>query len=258
MLPTIDCVNCEGSGKAWNTRYGNRSEIEQEFEAVRNIEEGTCSSCKGFGILSRRMHSAYKTETMANRYRGTKAAMKCYSCKGEKVAIYCEVLSECYTCSGTGKKIAYDRNEDVVPAEVNLYDHVPKQFMKDYYAGCDIFLKLGGHTTWNDANLGLGSLASVTDYGRKTDRFVALTKEHEDVKDAISIFKDEMRAELVEKESFTQLINLVIDKEARKIGHQLVVTLKTGGYTIQVAGKEEEGYLLPPTYTPEVLNKPWA
>jgi hypothetical protein len=103
--------------------------------------------------------------------------------------------------------------------------------------------------TWNEAYLGLGSIVSVTDYGRVWDAMVAAAKA-----DTLDAEVERVR-ELGRKALLDGCQWVKLTRDDGTLAEGIVVVVHRGGYTV-VAANVTERVAVPPTYTAEVLNAP--
>ena len=260
-MQTVDCDTCNGRG--WNPderslpgfetvdelieyvavkghgKYGIRG-----IDGVENIGALTnCTYCNGFGVLSNRTHSKYKSQAMADRYRGTKAAMKCYMCLGKTKLRNCKVMAGCYQCDSTGSVYAFEFPADFnteLPADFNGTDRWHKPSYDSYVQNVRIVAKWSAQgVTWNEYNLGLGCVYSSTDYGKMWD-----LKEN-------ALVETTVRGKLLDDKGH-QMCKFI---KNNKFSDELWVVVKHNGYSVIVPDKPVSMAGIPPTYTPELLNK---
>lgn len=238
-----DHDRCNGTGRIPNDNAG---------------EHRFCHACSGYGVL-RADGGSYKSEQNALSARSPRT---CYICQGNGYQIVPDD-GPCYGGCTNGKIVVEAHVGDVLPVEIDRTGTIPKPVAATIAAALDIVVGAQNRdSTWNEAHLGLGALWSTTDYGRTWDRFTAAakggmvdgsattTKLHE----AIDAFREEVR-EKIATES-TQWVKL-IDRETRVIVDRVAVAVHRNGYTVVSQPSLDSGNhaMLPPTYTPELLNR---
>jgi RecJ-like exonuclease len=234
------CGECHGTSTVAHARAG---------------EEHACFRCNGNGVVKRadRYHGYANATTAATAMRNGRG-MTCPECKGTGKGRF-PMTTNCYSCK-EGNVI-----ESAMPgdswAEIDRslrYEHARKDAAKAYADAVEIRIIAQNRAgTWNEAHLGLGSIVSVTDYGRTWD--VLATAARSGDEDTLNVALDALRSKIREESlnSF-QWIKVITadDTTASVIG----VILHRNGYTVQAVNAAPEHVSLPPTYTEEVLSRP--
>lgn len=242
-----DCGDCN-KGRVESTyrqayrEDGDYSSLDGMYDSEWNpnapvSDPETCNVCKGHGILSRRMHAAYKTEQLANRYRGTKAAMVCYICEGVKKTVWVGIFEDCRNCDGNGQVLIYEKGKTFLPEDWKRTSYFSKEFKESYNPEI-IVVRQNAATTWNEAHLGIGYAWSCTDYGKAWES---------DDDYIINEVKDGLKR--------TSQYSTYMNRETRQIADRVFVVVKPNSYYVVADGYVSTA-MLPPTYTAEVLNKP--
>lgn len=237
---------CSGTGRIPNDNAG---------------EHRFCHACSGYGVL-RADGGSYKSEQNALSARSPRT---CYICQGKGYQIVADDRP-CYGGGCTDGKVVVEAHVgDALPAKIDRTDTIPKPVAAMIAAELDIVVGAQNRgSTWNEAHLGLGSLWSTTDYGRTWDRLVDAAKRDqvdppvEPRPSELSLTVDSIRQDIREKiaTESTQWIKL-IDRETRVIVDRVAVMVHRGGYTVVSQPSVDSGNhaMLPPTYTPELLNR---
>lgn len=273
LTPMVECGTCNGSKLDPNSRenvtldydltdgvirkyYGRGENDFHEYQVRMDLRDeddinDPCWKCKGFKYVKARYGDHYKTQNAADKGYANKHAKKCDICYGQGKFKYVHVVRDCISCSGVGSKPGWTEGATHVPDEVDLYDYPSKSFWEGWYKEVDMVVITDGKWTWNDAYLGLGGLVSCTDYG---DMARLLVRDGEDaviekVRTDRSNGSDQM-VKAVNKET-RQIANLLAIRVTPQ-GYQLVPVIRDGDDIKKV---DTTGYLLPPTYTDEVLNR---
>jgi ATP-dependent Clp protease adapter protein ClpS len=210
-----------------------------------------CSTCNGHGVAKRAGYGGYKTAKTAATALANGHGRKCSYCDGTGSLTYPLTLS-CYGCDngvvvtsalpgqrwplGTSSQVKHQSGRGAVA--------------KAYADAVIVYVQAANRAgTWNESYLGLGSIVSVTDYGRVWDAMAAaaaadtLTAEVERVRGIA-------RERLAEG---TQWVKLTRDNDT--LAEVVVITVHRNGYTVQAVGAVER-VAVPPTYTEAVLNAP--
>jgi len=126
------------------------------------------------------------------------------------------------------------------------------EVMDAYAAAVNVHVKGQNRAgTWNEAYLGLGSVTSVTDYGRTWDAMVKAASE-----DTLPVALDALRDKAREHLSGTQWIKLTRADDT--LATDLAVIVHRNGYTVVAVNAKPDAVSLPPTYTEQVLSRPMA
>lgn len=276
LTSTVNCGTCKGSKLDPDSRHNVTLDYDLSDGVIKNYYSkydptkfheykvrldlldkaqvvDPCWKCKGFGVLRKGGYNAYKSQAMADKGKAAKTAERCDICYGKGAFKYVHVEGDCISCSGTGvTPVWVDGNTHVHP-DVDLYKYA-RDFYKEWAKNVTVVVVTDNKWTWADAHLGLGSIVSCTDYGRMAD---LLLSEGEDA------VKAKVIADFEEgRHGGDQLIKIV-DKETRRIANTLAIRVTRGGYSLhavmidgdEVKQVDRTSYLLPPTYTDEVLNQ---
>ena len=236
MIETTACPECKGTTKIHHNRAG---------------ETYACTWCDGSGVRKLRGHGGYKTAAGAARALANRTGIKCSDCGGTGERVYPED-THCYACHD-GIVVTSALPGAAWPADCPRgvrYAMGRDDVMAAYAAAVNVVVQGQNRAgTWNEAYLGLGSVTSVTDYGRTWDALVAAAKS-DTLESALDALRDKARGHL----SGTQWIKLT--REDDTLATDLVVIVHRNGYTVVAANAAPERVALPPTYTDEVLSRP--
>lgn len=260
-----ECGSCHGG----TTSVGSYQEApvvegsvifkpEWDLDALVDQEIGVCSDCQGRKGPDGVAYSRYERfSSFGKPYASTatlKAALtrgkavRCKQCLGTGSTARLQFLTECYTCTGTGRRVASFAPGDRLPDDVNLYGDPIS--VKDWADAVEIVPLASKAMSWGDMNLGLGNVITIGDHG--TMARLAAT---EGPGAAVAKARESLAKHT------TQWLNYA-DKESRIIAERLVLVVSPQGWKLvsqaSLAGKPKAGLLsgLPPTYTDEVLNRP--
>jgi hypothetical protein len=231
-----DCATCHGTTELPNEKAG---------------QDRQCGYCNGFGVKKRTGYGPYKTAATAATALARGTGSKCYSCNGVGSTVEPDT-THCYDCHD-GKVVVSAMPGDAwgdAPNRVK-YSHMTGAAQDAYRDAVEYRVTIANRVgTWNEAHLGLGSVASCTDYGRRWDECTA-PGEHNLTRRAqgIAALVDDVRTTLS-----TQWIQLTTADDT--IADTLVIELHRHGYTVKAANARTPNFILPPTYTAELLNAP--
>lgn len=256
-MDSPDAVPCAADGTPVDALVTGMALGQEIPHAARSVE--TCWSCKGFTVRSRGMQP-YKTKAIAERMLAARKATPCSTCKMTGYMLRILVWRQCYTCSGVGHLPIYTPG-GILGEQWGRHDTMSKAAAEAFAREVNVHMAMRSSLTWGEAHMGLGCIYSTTDYGRAFDackaRHVALDREGMDddaVMEAVfGPFKAEVRAKLADDRIQWSSI---IDRETRVMTSDVAITLTRNGYTVKAVGVAQALPLLPPTYTPEVLNRP--
>lgn len=252
MLPLTPHDQCHGTGHDPNTSLmtgcnaqgGLTERLREEPDDTRPLGPiEKCGHCGGWGIRGR--NGAYRTATAVKGARTRGTAQTCL-CGGTGRWRSVPVVRDCYGCNGTGNVPMWDADVDpVVPQEL-LSTTAATQFMIDWLHSATVYvLRQDRAATWGEYHLGAdGAMFTVTDYGRTWE----LTNKQ---------IADKVAQQLLERTSRPSFSKLA-DKDTHRVGTTLLILVTRGGYSPMVADANVSLPQLPPTYTPDVLNRPWA
>lgn len=218
------CASCNGRGR----------------EDYPNPGEHKCYSCNGFKVQPKRGGS-YKTAKGAADGITKRTAWTCFSCRGAGTQVT-PPDHECYACRGSGTDVVSAAPGDLLPEDFDRYRHQSSTAAQEYARTVPIVIRRHGDKvlSWGASYLGLGTVWTSTDYG---DAFKA--------DDATVTAK--VREELARGTQWCKFAG-----EDRRIADTVLVSVTRNGYTVTTAASAEGRPILPPTYTPEVLNRPTA
>lgn len=236
MIETTACPECAGTQKVPHPRAG---------------ETYTCTWCDGCGVRKVRGHGGYKTAAGARKALANRTGIKCRDCDGVGTRVY-PADGHCYSCHD-GVVVTSALPGAAWPADVPRgvrYAMGRDEVMADYAAAVNVHVQAQNRAgTWNEAYLGLGSIVSVTDYGRRWDALVDAVKS-DTLESALDTLRDEVRKGL----NGTQYVKLTRADDT--LATDIAVTVHRNGYTVQAVDARPENVVLPPTYSDEVLSRP--
>lgn len=213
------CDTCQGAGKIARADAG---------------ETRACFSCNGFLKTRGAYGSAYKTQAMADRH-----GVPCRSCKGTGTWTAPD-FDTCYSCHyNPGLDVAVIHPGDTLPEPIGRCSSVSREIAASLAAAWEIIpVRIDRGMTWGESYLGLGSIWSTTDYGaawQQTDVEV-VARVRESLGDTGSL-------------QWVKIMN-----SDRVITRRIAVKITRGGYSV-IGSVDGPMPMLPPTYTPEVLNR---
>lgn len=237
MIETSVCAECKGTQSVPHDRAG---------------ETYSCTYCDGSGVRKARGHGGYKTAAGAARALANRTGVKCRDCDGTGTKTIA-AMTHCYECTD-GLVVMSALPGAAWPADCPRsvrYATGRTGVMGDYSRVVNVHVKAENRPgTWNEAHLGLGSVVSCTDYGRRWDALVDAAKS-DTLESALESLRDEARMQL---RRGTQWIKLT--REDDTLATDIVVRVHRNGYTVQAVDARETRPVLPPTYTDEVLSRP--
>lgn len=206
-----------------------------------------CGYCNGSGVMRKRGYGGYKTATTAAKALANGHGMRCNECDGSGRRHYPE-SNPCHCDSG--QVVIEAHAGDRLPEVIGRTRYIPKDVARALAQELTIsVLSEDRPGSWVEAHLGIGSIVSVTDYGRAWEALQA-DEEAEQVR-----LIHEARDQLL----FTQWSSLV-RRDTRQIAERLVVNVHHNGWTLISAATLESAVnqvaSLPPTYTADVLTRP--
>lgn len=211
------CDTCKGEGRIAREDAG---------------EVRACFSCNGFRKTRGAYGGAYKTKAMADKH-----GVPCRSC--EDGTWTAPDFNPCYSCHyNPGLDVAVIHPGDTLPDAIGHCSNASREVAEKLAAEWEFIpMRFDRGMTWGESYLGLGSVYSVTDYGaawQQSDaEVVARVRE--------SLSTDRMQ--------WTK----IMDKD-RVITKRIVIKITHGGYSV-IGTVDAPMPMLPPTYTPEVLNR---
>jgi hypothetical protein len=215
-------------------------------------ETYTCSTCNGHGVAKRAGYGGYKTAANAARALASGHGRECSYCDGKGSLTYPLTLN-CYRCD-QGVVVASALPGQAWPegtsSQVRHQSGRGEQ-ARAYADAATIIVKAANRSgTWNEAYLGLGSIVSVTDYGRVWDGMTKAAAE-----DRLTAEVERVRG--IARERLAEGCQWVkLTRPDDTLAEVIVITVHRSGYTVQAVDARPERVILPPTYTPEVLNAP--
>jgi hypothetical protein len=250
-LPMTACETCEGSRKTPTQRRApvidgradlGRMESNLELDPSRPVGEAeTCGSCAGHGVRRADGYGTYRTAKAAQTGRSTGKATPCRPCAGTGTVAWAPVFEDCHSCRGTGEQPVWDPARPYLPEDVEWTRSMPDDVVRAWAADVEIVVvRRAGNLSWGAANLGLGGIWSSTDYGEMAAR------------------SDEQVVTSVREQLARHHMQWckVTDRATRRVATVVAVEIRANGYQPVPVGVEETPLMLPPTYTPEVLNRP--
>jgi hypothetical protein len=253
-FPTTECGECGGSGETADERTVSEQTLARfraEPRSWLKVDESrrvtgpiVCKSCDGIGRQTQ-AGRAYTSPAMREKARAGRVGRTCYSCDGTGRQWKVPIFSQCHHCRGWGRDIVPVPFPAALkmPEGFELTHSVPGEWMADYYAQVDmVALRRDRPGTWNEANLGLGSIVSVSDYG---DAW----KANDD---------DALIRQIRRRADWSVQWCKYVSRETRLLATRLVVLIHRDGYkTVSEASLDQASRLiLPPTYTAELLDAP--
>ncbi len=218
MVAISDCSMCDGTNELPHPSAG---------ETVK------CFSCNGFGKIGGKYSTGYKTQAMANKHGNR----RCRTCKGSGEYTFA-MTNSCTRCRN-GKEISEIHPGDVYPDGFSNCDHLTESVAETLVNEWEFVVSRDGNgLSWAESFLGLRSIWSCTDYGTAWKNSDESLIEH---------VKDDLR------KRGTQYTN-VIDKGSNTIVYRIVIRLTVNGYSVISVGSVTNNPVLPPTYTPELMN----
>lgn len=259
--PTIICPRCDGSGlmsdndavpcQPDGTIVGDRRFTEAP-DSVRSIE--TCWSCNGLTV--RKRHGAYASAATAQRGIANRTAERCTYCEATGHMLRLRVLRKCWDCSGQGRMPIYVPG-GVLPEPFSHCDRMATVVAEAFAGIVNLHVTTKPTLSWGEANMGLGSVYTVVDYGDRwkacRERLLAQDQSAIDIAAIFEPLKAEIREHLAKDR--IQWVK-ILDRESRVMASDLVIFLTPNGYTVKAANVAQAKPLLPPTYTDEVLDAP--
>lgn len=221
----VDCAQCEGKGIIPHPNPG----------------EVPCSTCHGFKVVNAQRRG-YANARTAQRGIDTRKAHRCYTCRGKGTRVNPDT-ERCWSCHG-GKLVASFAPGDVIPDGITLTDHPTREALSAYADEVRIVIRRHADKTLSvgAALLGLGTVYTAQDYGRAFEA------------------GDDVALTAKVRESLRQHHQLCkfVDDGTRTVAETVAVDVTPGGYTVTTEASRlgAQRAMLPPTYTPEVLNAP--
>lgn len=225
-----------------------------------------CTYCDGSGVRKKRGYGGYKNVSTAARALANGTGMRCTSCEGTGRCPYPE-YNPC-SCR-TGSVLLEAHAGDVLPEEVDLYGYIPNAVAATLAEEITwTVMPEDRPGSWMEMHLGIGTVTSVTDYGTawrnlmlavQTDQEAGIT-EFTTAGGATTAYLAELVAEARKSlAGATQWIK-VARKDTRQIAERAVIQLHHNGWNVltqaTLATSVGQVASLPPTYTPDVLNRP--
>lgn len=251
--PLTDCDHCDGTGlDATAVWFGPQAQPPDTW-AGTTPEPVACPHCKGHGYRGRngayRSVSAFKgaltrgTATVCGQGRDQYSS----GCQGTGTGRYWPVVQDCYPCRGTGRMLAELPPGAAVPDSVDLYTTAPAEAFGRWLETIPIVaVRQERGQTWGEHNLGLSPVGDAfyvsTDYGRMA---------------ALSDTEAVAKLRSTDQPTRPQLLKLV-RRSDRVIADALALVITRNGYTpIATYGgaTQRSAVALPPTHTPELLNR---
>lgn len=241
------CTDCNGAGNVPNENAG---------------KQAPCYHCKGTKYLRADGYGTYKSEAALQAAIARRSAKRCWWCEGTGLSRPEDATLRCNTCDGNGSIVVEAHTGDVLPDCIGITDWPPKHLRASLAREMTIVITVANRgSTWNESYLGLGTLVSVTDYGRRWDTLVKAAgvdsqngvEEGGALAEAMEAFKAELRDEL---ESHMSQWCKFTTREDRVIQDVVVAQVHRNGYTLVTKASGQMRPVLPPAYTPEVLNGP--
>ena len=230
------CKECNGTAEIPHTMAG---------------QDHPCFRCNGHGVVKKsdRYHgyrTAQTAATAVKRGYGT----TCGECKGSGTGTFA-LTTRCYSCREGRVILSALPGQSWGDAGRSLrYESGRREVMRAFMDAVDIHITAQNRPgTWNESYLGVGSLSSVTDYGRTWDALGAGVLA-DDLPGAIETLREKIRASVTD----TQWLNLIRSDDT--MAEVLIVTVHRNGYTIRGADVDYRAPSLPPTYTPALLDAP--
>lgn len=159
---------------------------------------------------------------LARRYANTKAAIQCYLCKGTCLVRTFTIMRECFTCHGFG---GFPAVGEPIPREQRCC-HMPVDYIEDWLDELTIEVVGGADRaqSWNEHNLGIGCLWSVTDYGEWQQG----TEEQ---------LTEEVRED-IRTRHHPQFTSTFSDREAGRVADTLLIVTNRSGYSVRPSAAE--------------------
>lgn len=273
-----NCDTCEGSGiDVWRTNAPFDLEIDgkEEVSFVERHEYGgrttrtykihqghlnmiemvdPCYNCKGYGVMTKN-HTTYKSEALAKKGIEKRTARFCTTCQRKGKFLWIPTETDCFGCNATGKTAKWvEGNTHIHPEVSYINTNITPEFYKEWIKSMAFVLIVDDKWTWGDMHLGLGGLFSCTDYGTFAKMVIA-----DGEQEALRW----LRNDLLERRGSMISFNKCSNKETRRIANVMAVRVTHMGYQPIPVTMDQDGIdvadqtrvLLPPTYTPEVLNR---
>jgi len=213
-----------------------------------------CFRCNGHGVVKRadRYHG-YKTPATAATAMRNGRGMTCPECEGTGRDTFPMTLN-CYACKEGKIIIAAMPGDSFADVDRSLrYEHARDDAAKAYAGAVTIVVQAQNRAgTWNEAHLGLGSIVSVTDYGRTWDALATAARSGEE---SLTLAIDNFKAKIRE-ESLNSFQWIKVIRADDTLAETIAVIVHRNGYTVQAVNVAPERVSLPPTYTEEVLSRP--
>jgi DNA-directed RNA polymerase subunit M/transcription elongation factor TFIIS len=218
-------------------------------------ESHRCYKCNGLGIAKRRGYGHYKNATTARAQVTRGNAHSCPDCSGTGAQTYPDT-AHCHACTEglvVTSALPGDAWPEGTPRGVR-YAHVPDALAQAYADAVTVVVRAADREgTWNEAYLGLGSLTSVTDYGRQWDAMAAAARSGT-LTEAVEAVRTLARTDLAK--GYLQWVKLTLPDDT--LATHIAITVHRSGYTISAIGATPPNVALPPTYTVDLLNAPVA
>jgi hypothetical protein len=215
-------------------------------------ETHKCFCCNGFGVVKRtdRYHG-YKTAQSAAQAVKRGFGVTCGECKGSGTGTY-PLTIHCYSCKDGQIITSALPGQRWEAGKALRYETARGDVWKAYREAVTIVITAENRAqTWGEAHLGLGSIVSVTDYGRRWDALVLAARSGDE--GTLTAAIDTLRAEIRTELSPTQWLNVIRSDDS--LAEYIIVNVTRGGYVVRGADVEYRAPWLPPSYA-GVIDQP--
>lgn len=207
-----------------------------------------CAYCEGSGVRKRRGYGGYKTAAGAAKALREKTGLRCSMCNATGQIPF-PATNPC-PCRH-GQVVIEAHVGDVLPELIDITSSIPREVAASLAAELEVALIVEDRPgSWMEAHLGIGTVVSCTDYG---DSFDLLRTDPVVGQERMFI---RARDEIARGTQWCKLAR----RDTREIVDRVVVTVHRNGWNLITVATLESSLnqvaSLPPTYTPEVLNRP--
>jgi hypothetical protein len=218
-------------------------------------EEHGCFRCNGNGVVKRsdRYHG-YKTPTTAATALRNGRGVQCSECSGTGRATFPMTL-HCYSCHEGAVVTSAMPGDSFADVPRSLrYEHAREDAAKRYADAVDIRVIAQNRAgTFNEAHLGIGSVVSVTDYGRTWDALATAVRDGGE--ESLNLAIDSLKAK-VREESLDSFQWIKVIRADDTLAETIAVIVHRNGYVVQAVNAAPVNVSLPPAYTESVLSRP--
>lgn len=215
----------------------------------------TCWTCRGLKAADGKTYARYRDSytSFGEPYKNASTlkaaitrgkAVVCKECAGVGQMREFDSEIDCYDCNGRGETVTAFEPGDVMPGWLKLDRHPTGEGLAAYAANVTVQVEFYGDgvLTTGASLLGLGTVYSVTDYGR------ALEERDE------AGLTARVRESLGKHTQWTKFVS-----EGRVVADIVRVVVTRNGYAVvtEASAESTKRVMLPPTYTADVLNAPY-